>query len=185
MHRQIIAMALTAFSVLWLFCTGRSMIGNLGLNFEAVSRRLLKGRCGTVLVPTNKPAIKKKTCSLCSCFKFLSWIKNLWATVQCSLWLSCCTHSDSGSSSCSCCSFYLTSIYDHSIFEAFSKVVQKLIPQLPTLENLLNIFISVSRSCFCQGTGFIEITLVFYGRGLLHSAFASLGGSDAQQLQWM
>ena len=43
-------------------------------------------------------------------------------------------------------SFYLTSIYDHSIFEAFSKVVQKLIPQLPTLENLLNIFISVSFS---------------------------------------
>lgn len=40
-------------------------------------------------------------------------------------------------------SFHLTSIYDHSIFEAFSKVVQKLIPQLPTLENLLNIFISV------------------------------------------
>ncbi|XP_035705342.1 ras-related GTP-binding protein C isoform X2 [Folsomia candida] len=39
-------------------------------------------------------------------------------------------------------SFHLTSIYDHSIFEAFSKVVQKLIPQLPTLENLLNIFIS-------------------------------------------
>ncbi|RHZ88007.1 hypothetical protein Glove_26g10 [Diversispora epigaea] len=36
-------------------------------------------------------------------------------------------------------SFYLTSIYDHSIFEAFSKVIQKLIPQLPTLENLLNI----------------------------------------------
>ncbi|RHY39920.1 hypothetical protein DYB30_012219, partial [Aphanomyces astaci] len=34
-------------------------------------------------------------------------------------------------------SFYLT-----SIFEAFSKVVQKLIPQLPTLENLLNILIS-------------------------------------------
>jgi Ras-related GTP-binding protein C/D len=42
-------------------------------------------------------------------------------------------------------SFYLTSIYDHSIFEAFSKVVQKLIPQLPTLENLLNIFVSNSR----------------------------------------
>lgn len=41
-------------------------------------------------------------------------------------------------------SFYLTSIYDHSIFEAFSRVVQKLIPQLPTLENLLNILISVS-----------------------------------------
>lgn len=36
-------------------------------------------------------------------------------------------------------SFHLTSIYDHSIFEAFSKVVQKLIMQLPALENLLNI----------------------------------------------
>ena len=41
-------------------------------------------------------------------------------------------------------SFYLTSIYDHSIFEAFSKVIQKLIPQLPTLENLLNILCSNS-----------------------------------------
>ncbi|XP_064489141.1 ras-related GTP-binding protein C-like isoform X2 [Ornithodoros turicata] len=40
--------------------------------------------------------------------------------------------------------FYLTSIYDHSIFEAFSKVLQKLIPELPTLENLLNIFVSNS-----------------------------------------
>lgn len=49
-------------------------------------------------------------------------------------------------------SFYLTSIYDHSIFEAFSKVVQKLIPQLPTLENLLNIFISVSFSFVTSGT---------------------------------
>merc|ERR1739848_750148 len=42
-------------------------------------------------------------------------------------------------------SFYLTSIYDHSIFEAFSKVVQKLVKQLPTLENLLDILISNSR----------------------------------------
>lgn len=41
-------------------------------------------------------------------------------------------------------SFHLTSIYDYSIFEALSKVVQKLIPQLPKLENLLNIFILVS-----------------------------------------
>ncbi|XP_077296257.1 ras-related GTP binding C/D [Arctopsyche grandis] len=41
-------------------------------------------------------------------------------------------------------SFHLTSIYDHSIFEAFSKVVQKLIPQLPALENLLNLIISNS-----------------------------------------
>jgi Ras-related GTP-binding protein C/D len=36
--------------------------------------------------------------------------------------------------------FHLTSIYDHSIFEAFSKVVQKLIEQeQPALENLLDI----------------------------------------------
>ncbi|XP_022704137.1 ras-related GTP-binding protein C-like isoform X1 [Varroa jacobsoni] len=38
----------------------------------------------------------------------------------------------------------LTSIYDHSVFEAFSKCVQRLIPQLPMLENLLNVFISNS-----------------------------------------
>ncbi|KAK0408031.1 hypothetical protein QR680_003734 [Steinernema hermaphroditum] len=36
--------------------------------------------------------------------------------------------------------YHMTSIYDHSIFEAFSKVVQKLIVQLPTLEKLLDIF---------------------------------------------
>ena len=35
-------------------------------------------------------------------------------------------------------SFHLTSIYDHSIFEAFSKIVQQLIPSLPVLENLLD-----------------------------------------------
>jgi Ras-related GTP-binding protein C/D len=38
---------------------------------------------------------------------------------------------------------YLTSIYDHSILEAFSKVVQKLIPQMQFLENLLDSLISV------------------------------------------
>jgi Ras-related GTP-binding protein C/D len=42
-------------------------------------------------------------------------------------------------------SFHQTSIYDHSVFEAFSKVIQKLIPQLPILENLLDMFISNSR----------------------------------------
>ncbi|TPX50280.1 hypothetical protein SeLEV6574_g00988 [Synchytrium endobioticum] len=41
--------------------------------------------------------------------------------------------------------FHLTSIYDYSIYEAFSKVVQKLIGDyLPTLENLLNVFNSTS-----------------------------------------
>ncbi|KAL4096728.1 hypothetical protein QTP88_021623 [Uroleucon formosanum] len=41
-------------------------------------------------------------------------------------------------------SFHLTSIYDHSIFEAFSRVVQKMIPHYATLENFLNIIISTS-----------------------------------------
>ena len=39
-------------------------------------------------------------------------------------------------------SYHLTSIYDHSVFEAFSRVVQRLIPELPTLENLLNVLVS-------------------------------------------
>ncbi|CAN0364854.1 unnamed protein product, partial [Ectocarpus fasciculatus] len=39
--------------------------------------------------------------------------------------------------------YHLTSIYDHSIFDGLSKVVQLLIPQLPTLENMLNALISV------------------------------------------
>lgn len=40
--------------------------------------------------------------------------------------------------------FYTTSIYDHSIFEAFSKVMQGLVPQLPTFEALLN---TIAASC--------------------------------------
>ncbi|KAG7663462.1 GTR2 [[Candida] subhashii] len=35
-------------------------------------------------------------------------------------------------------SFYLTSIFDHSIYEAFSRIVQKLIPELSSLENMLD-----------------------------------------------
>lgn len=42
--------------------------------------------------------------------------------------------------------YYLTSIYDNSIYEAFSKIIQKLIRELPTLENLLNVLCSVK--CF-------------------------------------
>jgi len=41
--------------------------------------------------------------------------------------------------------FHCTSIYDHSIFEAFSKVVQKLIPQLHVLEQCLDLLITNSR----------------------------------------
>jgi 3-deoxy-D-manno-octulosonic acid (KDO) 8-phosphate synthase len=36
--------------------------------------------------------------------------------------------------------YHMTSIYDHSIFEAFSKVIQKLIRQLSAFESLLDIF---------------------------------------------
>ena len=39
----------------------------------------------------------------------------------------------------------LTSIYDHSIFEAMSKVVQKLIYPLEHIENMLNILVSATR----------------------------------------
>jgi Ras-related GTP-binding protein C/D len=38
--------------------------------------------------------------------------------------------------------YHLTSIYDHSIYEALSRVVQRLIPQLPTLETLLSVLVS-------------------------------------------
>ena len=41
--------------------------------------------------------------------------------------------------------FHQTSIYDHSIFEAFSKVIQKLIVQLPALESLLSTLCSNSK----------------------------------------
>ncbi|EKX42276.1 hypothetical protein GUITHDRAFT_175455 [Guillardia theta CCMP2712] len=41
--------------------------------------------------------------------------------------------------------FYLSSIYDHSIYENVSKVVQKLVPSLATLENMLDILISNCR----------------------------------------
>jgi Ras-related GTP-binding protein C/D len=38
--------------------------------------------------------------------------------------------------------FHATSIYDHSIFEAMSKVIQKLIPELPALEQLLDMLVT-------------------------------------------
>lgn len=41
--------------------------------------------------------------------------------------------------------FHCTSIYDHTIFEAFSRVVQKLIPHLPLLEQCLDQLITNSR----------------------------------------
>ena len=41
--------------------------------------------------------------------------------------------------------FYQTSIFDHSVYEAMSKVVQKLLPQLPAMESLLNKLCSACR----------------------------------------
>ncbi|KAK1065270.1 GTP-binding protein gtr2 [Friedmanniomyces endolithicus] len=42
-------------------------------------------------------------------------------------------------------SYYQTSIFDHSVFGAMSKVVQKLLPQLPAMETLLNKLCSTCR----------------------------------------
>ncbi|CAK3865127.1 related to GTP-binding gtr2 [Lecanosticta acicola] len=42
-------------------------------------------------------------------------------------------------------SFYSTSIFDHSVYEAMSKVIQKLLPQLPAMEQLLNKLCSACR----------------------------------------
>lgn len=39
--------------------------------------------------------------------------------------------------------FYLTSIHDHSLQDAFSRVVHKLIDSLPYIEDLLNVFCGV------------------------------------------
>ena len=40
--------------------------------------------------------------------------------------------------------FQLTSIFDHSLHDAFSRVLHKLIDSLPYLEDLLNVFCAVS-----------------------------------------
>ncbi|KAF8843708.1 Gtr1 raga G protein Gtr2 [Paxillus ammoniavirescens] len=42
--------------------------------------------------------------------------------------------------------FHLTSVYDHSLQEAFSRVIHKLIDSLPYLEGLLNVFCSNTSS---------------------------------------
>ena len=39
--------------------------------------------------------------------------------------------------------FHLTSVYDFSLQDAFSRVIHKLIDSLPYLENLLNVFCAV------------------------------------------
>src|SRR4051812_44708741 len=56
-------------------------------------------------------------------------------------------------------SYYLTSIYDHSSSEAFSKVIQKLIPQLPILNNLLDILIA---SCNIEKSYLVDVVTKLY-----------------------
>lgn len=41
--------------------------------------------------------------------------------------------------------FHATSIYDHSIYEALSKVVQRITPQVPYLQNMLDLLMSNCR----------------------------------------
>ena len=41
--------------------------------------------------------------------------------------------------------FHLTSIYDHSIYEALSKVIQKITPEVAYLKNMLDILMSHCR----------------------------------------
>lgn len=55
--------------------------------------------------------------------------------------------------------YHLTSIYDHSIYEALSRVVQRLIPQLPTLENLLNVLVS---TCLMEKAYLFDVVSKLY-----------------------
>ncbi|CAM9109327.1 unnamed protein product [Scytosiphon promiscuus] len=56
--------------------------------------------------------------------------------------------------------YHLTSIYDHSIFDGMSKVVQLLIPlQLPALENMLNALIS---NCMMEKSFLFDVTSRVY-----------------------
>ncbi len=55
--------------------------------------------------------------------------------------------------------FHLTSIYDHSIFEAFSKVIQKLIPGLGQLEAMLT---SLCRTCHFEKAYLFDVLSKIY-----------------------
>lgn len=55
--------------------------------------------------------------------------------------------------------FYQTSIYDRSIHEAFSRIVQRLIPEIPTLENMLN---SLCVRCGIEKTFLFDVASKIY-----------------------
>lgn len=68
-------------------------------------------------------------------------------------------------------SYHLTSIYDHSIFEAFSKVVHKLIPQHHQLEKLLDYL--------CNSCG-LERAFLFDVASKIYIAVDSISPLDPQ-----
>lgn len=55
--------------------------------------------------------------------------------------------------------FHATSIYDNSIFEAFSKVMQAIVPQLPTYEALLD---TVKATCRFEKVFLIDVMSKVY-----------------------
>jgi len=55
--------------------------------------------------------------------------------------------------------YHLTSIYDHSVFEAFSRVVQQLMPQLSTLEHLLDFLVT---SCHIDKAFLFDVVSKIY-----------------------
>ena len=55
--------------------------------------------------------------------------------------------------------YHQTSIYDHSVFEAFSRVVQKMLPQLPTLVGLLDTFV---RMCDAEKAFLCDVVSKLY-----------------------
>ncbi|KAL8727630.1 MAG: hypothetical protein Q9166_005938 [cf. Caloplaca sp. 2 TL-2023] len=55
--------------------------------------------------------------------------------------------------------YFPTSIYDHTLFEAFSKVIQGLVPQLPTYEALLD---TVAASCRFQKVYIFDVMSKVY-----------------------
>lgn len=56
-------------------------------------------------------------------------------------------------------SYHSTSIYEPSIFEAFSKVMQSLVPQLPTFEALLN---TIMASCHFEKVYLFDVISKIY-----------------------
>ncbi|KKA30090.1 hypothetical protein TD95_004570 [Thielaviopsis punctulata] len=55
--------------------------------------------------------------------------------------------------------FHMTSIYNHTIFEAFSRVIQKLIPRLGTLETMLN---NLCRTCHFEKAYLFDVSSKIY-----------------------